>query len=196
MFTGIVNAIGYVSDVIDCDGDKTIFLDTGDLELHDVILGDSICINGVCLTVINMTEASIQVDVSAETLLCTNFDEYIPGKRVNLEKSLKATDRLHGHIVSGHVDTVGLIVSINNDARSFQYNIEIPVEFRKYLCKKGSVCIDGVSLTINDIKEKYVSLNIIPFTKSHTIFSDYISGSKVNIEIDIIARYLETLHQL
>ncbi|MGY8815145.1 MAG: riboflavin synthase [Gammaproteobacteria bacterium] len=196
MFTGIINATGSVSEILDCKGDKTFLLDTGDLEINDVMLGDSICINGVCLTVINKTDKSIKVDVSAETLLCTNFDEYLPGKRVNLEKSLQTTDRLHGHIVSGHVDTVGIIVSIKNDARSFQYNIEIPVEFRKYLCKKGSVCVDGVSLTINDISEKYVSLNIIPYTKLNTIFSDYISGSKVNIEVDIIARYLETLHQL
>jgi riboflavin synthase len=195
MFTGIINAIGKVTDIVDCDGDKIIFLDTCDLELNDVVLGDSICINGVCLTVTNMTETSIQVDVSAETILCTNFDEYIPGTRVNLEKSLKATDRMHGHIVSGHVDTVGIIVSIRNDARSVQYDIDVPVKFRKYLCRKGSVCIDGVSLTINDIKEKCLSINIIPYTKSHTIFSDYIQGSKVNIEVDIVARYLETLHQ-
>jgi len=195
MFTGIINAIGKVTDIVDCDGDKIIFLDTCDLELNDVVLGDSICINGVCLTVTNMTETSIQVDVSAETILCTNFDEYIPGTRVNLEKSLKATDRMHGHIVSGHVDTVGIIVSIRNDARSVQYDIDVPVKFRKYLCRKGSVCIDGVSLTINDIKEKCLSINIIPYTKSYTIFSDYIQGSKVNIEVDIVARYLETLHQ-
>ena len=195
MFTGIINSIGKVTDIVDCDGDKIIFLDTCDLELNDVVLGDSICINGVCLTVTNMTETSIQVDVSAETILCTNFDEYIPGTRVNLEKSLKATDRMHGHIVSGHVDTVGIIVSIRNDARSVQYDIDVPVKFRKYLCRKGSVCIDGVSLTINDIKEKCLSINIIPYTKSHTIFSDYIQGSKVNIEVDIVARYLETLHQ-
>ena len=193
MFTGIILAIGEITDIISSNDDKCFIIDVGDMEKSSLSVGDSICINGTCLTVIEIVERSIKVDVSTETLSCTNFNEYEVGSRVNLEKSLLPTERLNGHIVSGHVDGIGQIVSIKTEARSTCYVIEFPADIAKYLCKKGSVCVDGVSLTINDVSNSFISVNIIPHTMSQTIFSDYSPGSHVNIEIDIIARYLERL---
>ena len=193
MFTGIIFAIGEITNIISNNDDKCFIIDVGDMEKSSVSIGDSICINGTCLTVIEIVERSIKVDVSTETLSCTNFNEYKVGNRVNLEQALLPTERLNGHIISGHVDGIGQIISIKAEARSTCFVIEFPAHIGKYLCKKGSVCIDGVSLTINDVSDSGISINIIPHTMSHTIFSDYSPGSHVNIEIDIIARYLESL---
>jgi riboflavin synthase len=195
MFSGIINTTGSVKEIIDCGGDKRFIINTGDLNLENVAKGDSICINGVCLTAVDINIGTIEVDVSAETLSCTNFNQYVIGSRVNLEKSLQLTDRFSGHIVNGHVDGVGTVVSVDNEARSTRYLIEVPVEFCRYLCQKGSICIDGVSLTINEVHGSQLSVNIIPFTREHTIFSDYAPGTRVNFEVDIIARYLESLSQ-
>jgi riboflavin synthase len=194
MFTGIIIAVGSVIEIIECGGDKTFIINVGNMELSDVMPGDSISINGACLTVVNIDGNIITVDVSSETLSCTNFGEYVPGQRVNMERALQVKDRLNGHLVSGHIDAVGIIKSIEDDERSSRYKIELAMEFQRYLCKKGSICIDGVSLTINEVSGQEVDINIIPYTKLHTIFSDYIPGSRVNVEIDIIARYLESLN--
>ncbi len=193
MFTGIITAVGSVSRTEIINGDMRAIIDVDTLDLTDVIIGDSISVNGVCLTVIAVAGNCFTADISSETLSCTTFNTLVAGKIVNLEKAMQATSRLHGHIVTGHIDGTGHVVSIEPDARSIRVKIEIPVPLQRYICKKGSVCIDGVSLTVNDVADRTVSVNIIPHTMQQTRFADYRVGSLVNIEVDIIARYLERL---
>lgn len=195
MFTGIVKAVGTVRKIENKGSDKRFNLDAGKLDMADVSLGDSICVNGVCLTVVELLECGFATDISVETLSCTTFENLREGDNVNLEKSLRLEDRLGGHIVIGHVDGVGKITGTHEAARSVQYTIEVPSSLKKYICKKGSVCIDGVSLTVNDVAGSEFSVNIIPHTSGETIFSGYGTGTAVNIEVDIIARYLEGLMQ-
>lgn len=195
MFTGIITAVGTIRKIENLGSDKRFNLDTGKLDMADVSIGDSICVNGVCLTVVELLDSGFATDISVETLSCTTFENLQEGDQVNLEKSLRVADRLGGHIVIGHVDGVGKITDLHTAARSIQYNIEVPSQLRKYICKKGSVCVDGVSLTINDVTGSSFSVNIIPHTTEETIFSEYRTGTPVNIEVDIIARYLEGLMQ-
>ena len=193
MFTGIITAIGTVRDISAKAADKTFRIDTGKLDLRKVIAGDSICVSGVCLTAVELYGEGFITDVSNETLSCTTFDDFEPGSRVNLEKALRVNDRLSGHLVSGHVDGVGEVTDIQADARSTRYEIEVPRDLRKYVCRKGSICVDGVSLTVNTITDSGFSVNIIPHTAEETIFADYRIGARVNLEVDLIARYLEGL---
>ena len=193
MFTGIITAVGSVSRTEIINGDMRAIIDVGTLDLTDVIIGDSISVNGVCLTVIAVAGNCFTADISSETLSCTTFNTLVAGNIVNLEKAMQVTSRLHGHIVTGHIDGTGHVVSIEPDARSIRVKIEIPVPLQRYICKKGSVCIDGVSLTVNDVADRTVSVNIIPHTMQQTRFAEYRVGSPVNIEVDIIARYLERL---
>ena len=193
MFTGIITAVGTIRTIEDRGSDKRFIIDTGKLDMSDVAAGDSISVNGVCLTVVERENTGFTTDISIETLDCTTFALLHEGNRVNLEKSLKLNDRLGGHIVIGHVDGVGKIMNRKEDARSVRYEIEVPGTLKKYICKKGSVCVDGVSLTINETDNSNFSVNIIPHTLEETIFPDYSEGTRVNIEIDIIARYLEGL---
>jgi riboflavin synthase len=195
MFTGIIKAIGTIRTVESRGTDKRFYIDTGKLDLTDVSVGDSICVNGVCLTAVKIMEDGFVTDISVETLDCTSFAGLRAGDKVNLEKSLKLDDRLSGHIVIGHVDGVGKVTGVHADARSIRYEIEVPDQLKKYICKKGSVCVDGVSLTINDTAGTKFGVNIIPHTQEETIFSVYREGTLVNIEVDIIARYLEGLMQ-
>lgn len=194
MFTGIIKAVGIIREVDDYGGDRSLVIDTGILDTTTIGIGDSISINGVCLTVVSFDANSIRVDVSAETIACTALAEYGVGKRVNLEQAMQAGARFDGHIVSGHVDCVATIESIIAEARSIRYRIQVPVEYRRYLCKKGSVCIDGVSLTVNSVTDAVIDVNIIPHTAEQTVFKDYVTGSRVNLEVDIVARYLESLY--
>lgn len=193
MFSGIITGIGKVVSAEVTTGDMCAIIDAGSLTMDDVKIGDSICVNGVCLTVTGLSGTCFTTDISAETLSCTTFAELLDGMPVNLEKALRVTDRLHGHIVTGHVDGTGSIVSMIADARSVRYEIAIPANLQRYVCKKGSICIDGVSLTVNEITEAGVSVNIIPHTLTQTHFATYHSGTRVNLEVDIIARYLERL---
>ena len=193
MFTGIIEAIGAVSRITEKNADKSFWIDTGKLDLSDLSTGDSICVNGVCLTAVELSDKGFLTDVSNETLSCTTFDAFKTGDQVNLEKALKVSDRLSGHIVSGHVDGVGSVKNMTEDARSVRYEIEVPDALLKYICKKGSVCVDGVSLTVNEIENTVFSVNVIPHTSAETIFSSYRIGTKVNLEVDLIARYLERL---
>lgn len=195
MFTGIIEAIGTVSRITDKGSDKSFRIDTGKLDLSDLSVGDSICVNGVCLTAVDLSEQEFLTDVSNETLSCTTFSWLRIGDQVNLEKALKVSDRLSGHIVSGHVDGVGTIKSLLEDASSVRYEIEVPDDLARYICRKGSVCVDGVSLTVNEVENTVFSVNIIPHTSEETIFSNYHAGTKVNLEVDLIARYLEGLHR-
>ncbi|MBT7952833.1 MAG: riboflavin synthase [Gammaproteobacteria bacterium] len=195
MFTGIIAATGSIQKIEDRGEDKRFTINTGKLDLSDVSMGDSISVNGTCLTVIELQENAFSTDLSTETLDVTTFAAAKEGDMVNLEKALMLSDRLGGHIVSGHVDGIGVISDFYEDARSLRYEIAIPAELNRYLCKKGSICIDGVSLTVNEVATNIFSVNIIPHTMDETIFSSYKKNSKVNLEVDLIARYLEGLQR-
>jgi len=193
MFTGIITAVGTVISAELVNGDMRAVIDAGSLDLTDVSLGDSISVNGACLTVVARSGNRFTADISSETLNCTNFHSLTSGVRVNLEKAMQASARLHGHLVTGHIDATGQVRSIEPEARSVRIQIEVPLPLQRYICRKGSICIDGVSLTVNTISGQLVSVNVIPHTMQATRFSDYRPGSSVNIEVDIIARYLESL---
>ena len=195
MFSGIIEVVGTIRQIETINTDKRFTIETGKLDLSDLAAGDSICVNGVCLTAVEICKDGFVTDVSTETLSCTTFDILEISDQVNLEKALKLGDRLSGHIVSGHVDGVGKIKSFHADARSTQYQIDMPASLNRYLCRKGSICVDGVSLTVNDVDESSFTVNIIPHTLDETIFSSYRQETEVNLEIDMIARYLEGLMQ-
>ena len=193
MFTGIIQAVGTVVSMQPTGGDLRLRIETGQLSLDDVALGDSICTSGVCLTVIELPGDGYWADVSVETLDFTTLGALKPGSRVNLEKALTPASRLGGHIVSGHVDGVGEILGLQQDARSIRVEVGAPAELAKYIAHKGSICIDGTSLTVNAVTGNRFELNIIPQTMAETIFGEYRPGSRVNLEVDVIARYLERL---
>ncbi len=195
MFTGIIQAIGSVEAMQPRGGDIRLRLHTGKLPLEDVALGDSICTNGVCLTVIELPGDGFWADVSVETLNFTTLGALQPGARVNLEKALTPESRLGGHIVSGHVDGVGEVVSLEEDARSVRVVLRAPGALARYIAHKGSICVDGTSLTVNAVNGAEFDLNIIPQTMAETVFAQYQPGSRVNLEVDVIARYLERLIQ-
>ena len=195
MFTGIIQAVGSVAELQTSTGDARLRIITGKLPMDDVALGDSISTNGVCLTVVELPGDGFWADVSNETLALTTLGKLVPGSRVNLEKSLTPESRLGGHIVSGHVDGLGEIVSLAQDARSWRIVVRAPEELARYIAHKGSICIDGTSLTVNSVNGAEFDLNIIPQTMAETVFGEYKPGSPVNLEVDVIARYLERLLQ-
>jgi len=195
MFTGIIQAVGNVAAMQSRSGDMRLHIHTGKLPLEDVALGDSICTNGVCLTVIELPGDGYWADVSVETLNFTTLGSLQPGSSVNLEKALTANSRLGGHIVSGHVDGVGEVLSLSADARSIRVVLRAPAQLARYIAHKGSICVDGTSLTVNAVNGAQFDLNIIPQTMAETIFGQYLPGSRVNLEVDVIARYLERLMQ-
>lgn len=193
MFTGIIQALGKVLVTEPSGGDLRVRLHTGDLDLSDVELGDSIATNGVCLTVVALPGDGFWADVSRETLDFTTLGQLKNGAVVNLEKALTAASRLGGHIVSGHVDGVGEVVSRHPDARSERFTLRAPANLAKYIAHKGSICVDGASLTVNRVDGCDFELNIVPHTIEKTIFAHYKAGTRVNLEVDVIARYLERL---
>lgn len=193
MFTGIVQAVGEIAALEPRSGDVRLRVRTGKLPLDDLDLGDSVSTNGVCLTVVELPGDGYWADVSVETLNFTTLGELSPGSPVNLEKALTPASRLGGHIVSGHVDGVGEIVSLYEEARSWRVVLRAPDELARYIAKKGSICVDGTSLTVNGVNGAEFDLNIIPQTMAETVFSRYVVGSRVNLEVDVIARYLERL---
>lgn len=193
MFTGIIQAVGHVRDVQKNGGDLQFEITTNFTDMSDVQLGDSIAINGVCLTVTNIEDDVITADVSIETITKTNVSYWHKGSYLNLEKSLTLKDKLGGHLVSGHVDAVAKCINITNSARSTIYNFIIPDDLTKYVVNKGSICINGVSLTVNEIKANEISINLIPHTLEHTNLGLLHIGDSVNIEIDTIARYVEKM---
>ncbi|MEM6484280.1 MAG: riboflavin synthase [Pseudomonadota bacterium] len=195
MFTGIVEAVGTVASLDRGTGDARLYVRTGKLSMTDVALGDSIATNGVCLTVVELPGDGFWADVSNETLRLTTLGNLSIGSPVNLEKSLTPESRLGGHIVSGHVDGLGEIVELTQDARSWVALVRAPDDLARYIAHKGSICIDGTSLTVNTVSGSEFSLNIIPQTMAETIFGNYRVGSSVNLEVDVIARYLERLLQ-
>lgn len=195
MFTGIIQAVGSIAQQQDVGGDVRLRINAGKLPMKDVVLGDSIATNGVCLTVTELPGDGFWADVSRETLGLTTLGGLTLGSKVNLEKSLTPESRLGGHIVSGHVDGLGEIVSLREDARSWRVVVRAPDDLAKYIAHKGSICIDGTSLTVNSVDGACFDLNIIPQTMAETVFDDYRVGSTVNLEVDVIARYLERLLQ-
>ena len=193
MFTGIIQAVGEIAALEPRGGDVRLRVRTGKLDLNDVRLGDSIAVSGVCLTAVGLPGDGFWADVSGETLAHTVIGGFAAGTRVNLEKALTPTTRLGGHLVSGHVDGVGDIIERKADARSERFRIRAPRELARYIAQKGSICVDGVSLTVNAVDGAVFDLNIVPHTLAETTFGDYRPGHKVNLEVDLIARYLERL---
>jgi len=193
MFTGIIQAVGKIAAIEPTGIDSRFYIKTGKLDLAYVQLGDSIAVNGVCLTVIDLPGDGFWADVSAETLSKTAFKHIAVSTRVNLEKAVLATTHLGGHIVSGHVDGVGKIIHRSFAGRSVHFKIQTPDELAKYIAAKGSICINGISLTVNEVNGNVFELNIVPHTLEETTLGDYVTGYEVNLEVDIIARYLERL---
>ena len=193
MFTGIIQAIGEVVGLQQRGGDVRLRIRTGKLDLSDVAMGDSIAVNGVCLTAVELPGDGFVADVSRETLSLTSLGRLKPGSAVNLEKALTLATRLGGHLVSGHVDGLGTVIERHDDARSVRFTIEAPEELARYIAHKGSITVDGTSLTVNAVSGRRFELNIVPHTLQETIMGDYQAGTRVNLEVDLIARYLERL---
>jgi riboflavin synthase len=200
MFTGIIEAVGKIVASQSKQGDIRLRVNTGKLDLSNVKLGDSIATNGVCLTVVELPGDGFWADVSKESITHTNIMNWKSGKSVNLEQALTLATRLGGHMVTGHVDGVGTIISRNEDARSVRFKVKAPAELSKYIAAKGSITIDGVSLTVNAIEDAAAGatifdLNIVPHTVQETVIKGYQVGHTVHLEVDVIARYLERMMQ-
>ncbi len=193
MFTGIIESIGKIAKMEKRGGDVRLHIATGKLDLSDVALGDSIAVNGVCLTAVVLPGDGFVADVSNETLSLTSLGQLSTGSPVNLEKALTMSTRLGGHLVSGHVDGLGEVIAKSEDARSIRFTVKAPDELAKYIAHKGSITVDGTSLTVNAVKGAEFELNIVPHTAQETIMSEYEVGRKVNLEVDLVARYLERL---
>ena len=195
MFTGIIQAVGRIAQIESGEQDIRLRIETGKLPLADVSLGDSIASSGVCLTVTELPGDGFWADVSPETLSLTTLGTKGVGDVVNLETSLTLNTPLGGHLVSGHVDGVGRIESVTEDARFWRVRVAAPEKLARYIAMKGSICVDGTSLTVNQVEGASFELTIIPQTWEETVFSEYQAGSPVNLEVDVIARYLERLMQ-
>jgi len=195
MFTGIIQAIGRVERHEPDGGDLRLGIDCADLELKRVRIGDSIAVNGACLTAVELGKHSFVADVSQETLQCTSLGQLALGSPVNLETALTLETALGGHLVSGHVDGLASLLEMETDARSIRYRFEVEPALQHYIAVKGSVTLDGTSLTVNNVDANRFDVNIVPHTQQRTIFHTYQVGTQVNIEVDIIARYLERLLQ-
>jgi riboflavin synthase len=195
MFTGIIQAVGTVAALEKRGGDMRIAIDTGKLPMADVEPGDSIAVSGVCLTVVEKGAQSFHADVSGESLGLTTLGQLAVGDSVNLEKALTLATRLGGHLVSGHVDGIGTVTARREDSRSVRFAIQAPDALARYIAVKGSVCVDGVSLTVNAVEGAGFELNIVPHTLAETTLGEFRTGRRVNLEVDLIARYLERLLQ-
>lgn len=193
MFTGIIEAMGTVAALQPRAGDLRIHIATGTLDLNGVAIGDSIATNGVCLTVVELPGDGYWADVSRESLAFTTIEHWRVGDAVNLERALTPESRLGGHIVSGHVDGVGSVIARSDDARSIRLTVRAPDNLAKYIAHKGSICVDGISLTVNAVNGADFELNIVPHTARVTVIGSYRVGTRVNLEVDVIARYLERL---
>lgn len=193
MFTGIILAVGSIAGIEPVGGDMRLRVHTGSLDLTDSRLGDSIAVSGVCLTAVELTANGFAADVSGETLSCTTLGGLRPGARVNLELALTPSTRLGGHLVSGHVDGVGRLLDRRADGRSQRLHFEAPASLAKYIAGKGSICINGVSLTVNGVDGGCFDVNVVPHTLDQTTLGELAPGDDVNLEVDLLARYLERL---
>jgi riboflavin synthase len=195
VFSGLVKGVGRVAARADLGKDQRFTIELGSAELPPLVVGASVAVNGVCLTVVTTTGNEFTADVSGETLAVTTLGKLGSGSRVNLESPLRAGDPLDGHIVSGHVDGVGKVVAVEPAGRSLTVTIEVPAALARYVATKGSVAVDGVSLTVNSVRGARFTVNIIPHTQQKTVIAEYRAGTAVNIEVDLLARYLERLLQ-
>ncbi len=193
MFTGIVQGVGRIRSVEPCGGDVTLWIETGTVPLDEVRVGGSIAVGGACLTATQLEAAAFAADVSRETLTHTTLGAAVAGTRVNIEKALTAGQPLGGHYVTGHVDGVGRVLSRHDDARSVRVEFEVPAELARYVARKGSICVDGVSLTVNGVDGCRFDVNLVPHTLDLTTLAGCVPGTAVNLEVDIIARYLERM---
>lgn len=195
MFTGLIQAVGRLRERQPRGGDIRLWIDRLGAAGEGLQLGDSVSVSGACLTAVEFATDAFAADVSRETLDHTTLGTLAPGAAVNLEPALRLGDRLGGHLVTGHVDGVGRLREVRKDARSWRLAIEVPAALRRYLAAKGSVCVDGVSLTVNAVATDGFDVNIVPHTATHTTLGGYRPGQPVNLEVDMIARYLEALLQ-
>jgi len=193
MFTGIIEGVGRLAARETLGGDVRFTFNVGSLPFEGVQLGESIAVNGVCLTVIAFDANSFQADASTETLGLTTLGQLADGAAINLERAMRPSDRLGGHLVSGHVDGVGQVLSIHDDARAQRWRFAAPAALLKYIARKGSICVDGVSLTVNEADAAGFEVALIPHTVAHTRFAQVGVGDAVNLEIDLVARYVERL---
>jgi riboflavin synthase len=195
VFTGIIEAIGAVKATESREGDLRLYIQTGKLDLSDVRIGDSICTSGCCLTVVELPGDGYIADVSVESLRLTTIGDWQTGTLVNLEKSLTPATRIGGHMVSGHVDDTAEVLSREARARAEVFWIKAPDRLARYIAQKGSIAVDGISLTVNEVKGADFCLTIVPHTLQETVMSEYRQGARVNLEVDLFARYLERLQQ-
>jgi riboflavin synthase len=195
MFTGIIETTATVESLQRLQSEWRLVVGSGELDLADLQIGDSIAVSGCCLTVVELSVDSFAADVSGETMNCTTLGSLKPGSRVNLEKAMLATSRFGGHIVSGHIDGVGKLVGSTADGGSIRMEFDAPIALAKYIAAKGSICIDGASLTVNEVSGATFTINVIPHTQTETTIGDYVVGRGVNLEVDLVARYLERLMQ-
>ena len=193
MFTGIIEATGKLAAVVQRGNDISVTIKSAELDFSDVKLGDSIACNGVCLTVTHLAQHSFIADISSETLAHTLFGHYKTGQRINLEKAMLPTTRMGGHIVSGHVDGVSQVIKIEQSGRASNIWLSLPATLERYVAAKGSITVDGISLTVNELNHDAFRLTIVPHTAAHTTIAALKAGSKVHLEVDLIARYLERL---
>jgi len=193
MFTGIILAIGKITKIEQKAGDVRLAIDTGKLSLAEANLGDSIAVNGICLTAVELSEHGFVADVSNETLSRTNLKQAATGTPVNLELALTPQTRMGGHIVSGHVDGLATLIEKQPDGRSIRFKFKAPDELAKYIAEKGSICINGISLTINTVEGAVFSVNVVPHTLKETSLGFAGVGDKINLEVDLLARYMERL---
>jgi len=193
MFTGLIEEVGRVKKIESIEMDIRLCIEARESFLEGVALGESIAVSGVCLTVTDVSSSFFWADVSVETLKTTTIRFWQIGSEINLERSLTPESRMGGHIVTGHIDGVGELVERDEEGRSWRFLFRVPLELSRYVARKGSICIDGTSLTVNSVIDSNFEVNIIPKTMDCTIFSNYIKGSMVNLEVDLIARYLERL---
>lgn len=193
MFTGIIEALGKVAAITKRGEDFSLTIDCGNLEMRDVKIGDSVAVNGVCLTAVRLMNKQFVADVSNETIRFTSLASLKIKSVVNLEKALTPSSRLGGHLVSGHVDGLGKVCERYEDGRATRFVIEAPKELAKYIAAKGSICVDGISLTVNEVNGAKFHLNIVPHTAEQTNANLWQVGTEVNLEVDVIARYLERL---
>jgi riboflavin synthase len=193
MFTGLIEGVGRIVALEPLGGDMRLRIAAGTLPFDGVVMGESIAVSGVCLTVVDFDADSFAADASTETLSLTTLGGLAVGRAVNLERAMRPTDRLGGHLVSGHVDGVGRVLSIHDDARAQRWRFSAPASLLKYIATKGSVCVDGVSLTVNAVDDEGFEVALIPHTVAHTAFSTTRVGDAVNLEVDLVARYVERL---
>ena len=193
MFTGIIEGVGHLASIDTGSGDARLRIAVGSLPFSEVKLGESIAVNGVCLTVVAFNAGFFEADASNETLSLTTLGALVPGAPLNLERAMRPTDRLGGHMVSGHVDGVGTVLDIQPDARAQRWRFAAPQALLRYVASKGSICVDGVSLTVNQVDAEGFEVALIPHTVSNTAFAGTAIGAAVNLEIDLVARYVERL---